>query len=479
VKLRIAILSVALLFAQQAPRSLADVVSDLDKLMAELKALAAPSTGQRILVAPGESLQAALDRATGGDTVVLQPGARYVGALTLGAKTGGVVTVQSSATLPNRRITPGDSALLPIIASGNLGPAVTGTGAANWKLDGLAFESTSSGAGEILAFEGAENVTLDRLLIVAGPNGQKRAIRGNGRRVALVRSWVANIIRAGQDSQAFAAWEGAGPYLLDDNYLEASGENVLFGGSDNYLGGAASNPADITITRNYFFKPLAWKAIGGTVKNLFELKNATRVVIRDNVFENNWTDAQAGWSIVLTPKNQDGRAPWTVVKDVLFERNVVKGVERGVNLTGRDYAHVTQQASGIVIRKNVIETSGQCLQVGGELADLTVEDNVCDNGYNIATLYVGGILLVEGAGTVDAKFAIGTFAFNRNVARHNDYGIIGGGIGTPALTANVTTWTFLDNRFVGLKRTYPATTVNIDEPALAAAKAALLKEIGR
>jgi hypothetical protein len=71
-------------------------------------------------------------------------------------------------------------------------------------------------------------------------------------------------------------------------------------------------------------------------------------------------------------------------------------------------------------------------------------------------------------------------AFNRNVARHNEYGIIGGGIGTAALVANgISDYTFSDNRFVGLRGRYPETTRNITEAELQEAKAALLKELGR
>ena len=54
------------------------------------------------------------------------------------------------------------------------------------------------------------------------PQGQKRAIRATAPRSRLTRSHIANIWRSGQDSQAFCAWDGAGPYTLTDNYLEAA-----------------------------------------------------------------------------------------------------------------------------------------------------------------------------------------------------------------------------------------------------------------
>ena len=55
-------------------------------------------------------------------------------------------------------------------------------------------------------------------------------------------------------------------------------------------------------------KPAAWRASAWTVKNLFELKNAQRVLVDGNVLERNWPQAQNGYSILLTPRNQDGTA---------------------------------------------------------------------------------------------------------------------------------------------------------------------------
>ena len=64
------------------------------------------------------------------------------------------------------------------------------------------------------------------------------------------------------------------------------------------------------------FKPMTWMQgqpgyVGGIdgnpfiVKNLFELKNAQRVLFEGNVLEDTWGGfSQAGFAILLTPKNQ-------------------------------------------------------------------------------------------------------------------------------------------------------------------------------
>jgi hypothetical protein len=84
-------------------------------------------------------------------------------------------------------------------------------------------------------------------------------------------------------------------------------ENIIFGGSDPEIAGLV--PSDITVRGNLVTKDLAWKAIRFQVKNLFELKNARRVVVDGNVFEYSWTSGQEGSGIVITVRNQSGKLP--------------------------------------------------------------------------------------------------------------------------------------------------------------------------
>ena len=80
-------------------------------------------------------------------------------------------------------------------------------------------------------------------------------------------------------------------------------------------GGASTDVVeDIVIRDNHLFKPLRWKAgdpsFDGhdwSIKNSFELKNARRVLVEGNVFENNWVDSQAGFAILLTVRGEGYR----------------------------------------------------------------------------------------------------------------------------------------------------------------------------
>jgi hypothetical protein len=80
-----------------------------------------------------------------------------------------------------------------------------------------------------------------------------------------------------------------GPFKIVNNFLEAAGETIIFGG-----GRATATPTDIEIRRNHMFKPMTWMKgqpgfVGGVdgspfiVKNLFELKNAQRVLLEGNI----------------------------------------------------------------------------------------------------------------------------------------------------------------------------------------------------
>jgi hypothetical protein len=414
-----------------------------------------------ISVRPGADLQSALDSAQPGDEIVLTAGGRYVGQFRLPRKPfGSVITIRSSAVLPARRITPADAALLPSIASGVAAEALLGEGASNWRLDGLKFESNSGGEGTIIALQDASNVTMDRLLIVAGEAGQKRAITGNGKQITLTRSYIANCWRTGQDSQAFAAWDGSGPYTISDNYLEAASENVLFGGADSAA--ADRIPADILVEGNHFSKQLSWKGTPKVVKNLFELKAARRATIRNNLFERNWTDGQSGTAILFTVRNQDGRSPWTVVEDVLFERNVIQDTEGVFAISGYDDENASGRATRITLRRNLAVASGNFLLVGGEVGTLTIDHNTVDQQGTFAVLFKGDVW-TAGSSRRSGRFAVESLTITNNLANHGLYGVFGeeAGIGTPALAGLTRSYVWMNNVLAGSaarEYEYPAVT---------------------
>jgi hypothetical protein len=183
-------------------------------------------------------------------------------------------------------------------------------------------------------------VVLDRLYIHGSPRDDTR--RGvdfsGGTSLAVQDSYFSDFHCSTTcvDSQAVAGGNGSlamGPWKIDDNFLEAAGENILFGGDT-----ATQTPADIEIRFNHLFKPMFWlegqpgyKSPPFVVKNHIELKNAQRVLIDSNILDDNWGGfTQHGYSILLTPKNQDiagvSVCPLCQVTDVTIRYSTINHV---------------------------------------------------------------------------------------------------------------------------------------------------------
>jgi hypothetical protein len=395
-------------------------------------------TGRTIRVAAGESLQNAIDEAKGGDLIALEPGATYQGPFQLRRKDGdGWVVISSAAKdlpQPGQRISPSDRSKLAKLTSSSGTIVRADPGAHHYRLVGLEIAPAD---GEYLNTlielgddaRGVEalphHLIVERSYIHGDPaRGARRGIAMNARHMAVVDSWFADFKERGADTQAIAGWNGDGPFRIANNYLEASGENIMFGGADPAIPGLV--PADIEIVRNHFAKPLRWKSghpsfegTEWTVKNLLELKNARRVVIDGNLFEHNWPQAQNGFAILFTVRNQDGRAPWSTIEDVVFSNNLVRHVAAGVNILGRDDNHPSGQARRIAIRNNVfLDVGGQwgngrLFQLLNGTSGVTIERNTA--------LQTGNIL----SGGDSAPHT--HFVFQGNIAPHNENGINGSG----------------------------------------------------
>ena len=497
----------------------------------------------------GENLQSALNSAQPGDTLFLEAGAEFVGNFVLPVKAGDapiVVRSALNAQLPvaGQRIQPGHARLLARLRSPNTVAALrTAAGAHNWYVQYLEFGATQNGYGDIIQLgdgSKAQN-TVARVranvlshLYVHGDRllGQKRCVALNAMAVTIRDSYISDCKGVGNDTQAIGGWNGPGPYLIDNNYLEGAGENVLFGGADPAITNLVAE--DIVFRNNLVSRPMAWRepiigtpldptatAQGGgsldagsyayrivarrpvgqgtigrstasvqatvavsmsgsavrlawqpvadateyrvygrapgsqamfwtvtgtefvdtgsdgtagavptsagtvwSVKNLFELKNARRVVIEDNVFENHWMESQAGYAIVLTPRNSNGACTWCVVSQVRFERNLVRDVAAGINLLGYDGGSPSQQSVDIAFRHNLFIGLSRSLGgnawfmlIGDSPRGVVVEHNTIDSdGSTVVNVY---------GGTSAAPRQITGFEMTANAARHGTYGING------------------------------------------------------
>lgn len=438
---------------------------DMDVAPAQSAAVVQP--GQPLTVPAGGNLQAALNAARPGDVIEISAGARFVGNFTLPYKPGaGWIMIRSSAhdrlPPPGSRVSPAHADLMPKIVSPNSAPAIsTASRAHHYRFIGIEITTTNAINYNLVLLESARQTSLDRVpsdivfdrcYIHGTPTGDiRRGIALNGARLAVIDSHLSDFHERGADSQAIAGWNGPGPFRIINNYLEGAGENVMFGGAAPTIHNLV--PSDIEIRRNHFVKPLTWK-IGAptyagypwTVKNLFELKNARRVIIDGNVFEHNWAHAQSGFAIVLTVRTERDAAPWAVVEDVTFVNNIVRHTASGINILGRDDSSAmgAGRTRRIAIKNNLFVDvggaewggEGRLLQMLEGIGDVLIEHNTA--------FHTGAIIVADGAPHQG-------FVYRNNIAFHNQYGVFGSGQGSgmPALLHYFPGFVFQKNMVIG------------------------------
>jgi hypothetical protein len=428
------------------------------------------AAGSVIRVAAGGDLQAALERARPGDTVMLAAGATYRGAFRLPKKAGAsFVTVRTSASdaqLPaaGERLDPRrHAALLPKLVGGVSGEPVVRAepGTHHYRFVGIEFGPTVGGENDIVQLGTGREATAEELphdfeferCYFRGDarTGQRRGIALNARAVAVRDSHFADFKREGDESQAMAGWGGPGPFEITNNYIEAAGEGVLFGGAAPAM---QVTPADIVVRGNHFNKPTAWRSGRWVVKNHLELKNARRVLIEGNLLTNVWTSGQEGTAVLFTVRAEDGRAPWAAIEDVEFKGNVVRGAGNCFLV----HAYEGRGGRRLVIRDNLFADidkarwggDGKFLVVS-QWDGLTVEQNTI--------ITSGAITSAYGRPTTG-------FVFRRNIVTHNEYGFHGDGRepGAASLGAFFPGAQVSDNAIVGgrpqdysARNAYPAT----------------------
>jgi hypothetical protein len=439
-----------------------------------------------IVVGRKDNLQEAINRAVPGDTIVLEAGSVFTGSFLLPKKSGeSYITIQTSriAELPeNVRVGPGQAALFAKLQTTGSKPVIeTESGSHHYKFAGIEFSASAPDVRtyELIRFgltgkpqsdlaSVPNNLVIDRCYIHGFPTQEiQRGISVNSATTQITNSYISDIHGIGYDSQAICGWNGPGPFLIVNNYLEAAGENLMFGGAGPTIPNLI--PSDIKIRRNTFFKPLSWKVgdpgyagIHWTVKNLLELKMARNVVIDGNTFENSWVDGQAGYAVLFTVRNQTGNAPWAILENVSFTNNTVKNSQSGIQTLGSDYNHPSQQSTGLIIANNVFDGISHWFITVNGYNNVTVEHNTHFQRSNIITL----------TGPQSQGFI-----YRNNLTVRNPYGVYGDktGEGNVGLTKFVPDNVFAGNVVAGADSAryptgnfYPATLTDIQSYRLTA-----------
>ena len=428
----------------------------------------APTRSYRI----GTNLQAALDTAKSGDELRLS--GTYTGNFVLPKCTasGWIILTTASIALPpaGTRVTPADAPNLPRIQTTNTEPAIsTVPGACNYVLRGLdvygALENPAVTSYGIVKLGGGgdegqttlasvpKDFVIERSWIHGAPgHNDTRCIVLNSANTIIRDSWISNCHAKGSDSQAIEGWNGPGPYLIENNFVGGAGENIMFGGADPGIQGLS--PSDITIRRNHVAKDTTWRG-KWTVKNLFELKNARRVLVESNVFENNWVDGQSGMAIVIK-SSQDacGTCTWQGTTDLTFRWNIVRNSPRGFNLQAVDCSgqacvdvHVQRVRAENNLFQNIGAEGDAWLNLlTNDLTDIALVNNTYLHAPNVGTSRGAAIMMDYGYRSARR------IEIRNNIFTSGAYEVFhsGGNIGSAALDSLAgPSWIFKGNAIVG------------------------------
>ena len=157
-------------------------------------------------------------------------------------------------------------------------------------------------------------------------------------------------------------------------------------------------------------------------KNLIELKNAQRVTIDGNLLEHNWAGAQAGYAVVLTPRNHNGTAPWAAVRDVTFTNNILRHSAGAINILGYDDTQAEGSAltERIMVRNNLFDDITPASWGGGLTRVFLI-------GQGASRVTFDGNTIFHGTSTVLSAYGapMPFFVFTNNIAVHAKYGVMG------------------------------------------------------
>lgn len=237
----------------------------------------------------------------------------------------------------------------------------------------LVFNLLEIGSGfETSQYGMVSHVEVDRCAFhdfSATDQGPIRDIAENGRYVWIHDSWIGGAKSNFTDSQAIGGWGSLGPTLIENNFIEAAAENLLYGG--NYVTYYPLANANKTIRGNYIYKPFSWKTASATaspsgscqsdnsvdplhpggewyldtmtsqqyqcvagswsttastppnwgVKNLYEHKNGQGITLSGNILQGSWTNQQAGQA--FTFGQAEGSGPGFANDHIAVMNNLV------------------------------------------------------------------------------------------------------------------------------------------------------------
>ena len=246
-------------------------------------------TGSIVSVHSGDDLQAKYNAASCGQDLVLDDGAVFTGSYVFNKQctasnwilvegtgcSNGTVSIPTYATQASANsasIPPWPAPTLThyaTITNTSTGAPVTTTNTSNvpatynyfgcLEVTSSAFQyaliSISNGLFETLAGQLGDHLIFDRMYVHGLPSQatvqMRRGFLVTGSNISIVNSYVSQIYDSNADSQAILGGFGPGPYLIQNNFLSAPTEVIMFGGvgkTPGYSCTIAASPAPTTTT---------------------------------------------------------------------------------------------------------------------------------------------------------------------------------------------------------------------------------------
>jgi hypothetical protein len=233
-------------------------------------------------------VQAAIDAAVPGDTILLRAGQTFTGNYVLRNKnttSTQFITIRSDAADSNfpaagvRLIPEGRagwntrrSVLARLIGAGGTAKSTAifraAAGAHHYRIQFLEIDGVANvgyetlvelgtGVGQTSLSQVPHSLVIDRVWLHGHSiKGMKRGIYLNSASTDILNSYFEDFWSLA-DSQAISSTNGPGPFRIINNHLEAAGENIQFGGDDPKILNLV--PSDIQIRGNYMSKDLKWR----------------------------------------------------------------------------------------------------------------------------------------------------------------------------------------------------------------------------
>ena len=343
------------------------------------------------------NLQTAINAASPGDIISVTAGETFTGNFTLPEKSNPNnkwIYIQSSAysslPAPSTRVALSDASNMARIKTTTYnGTAISADNKANYyRLVGLELYATTNHCNYLTLFgdrtltdenDQPHHIIIDRCYL-HGDSDVLYPVVFSGPTMAIIDSYLSDLRRgAGSGyNQGIKGDNGRGPYKIQNNYIEVATINVMFGGDATYITNMI--PSDIEIKDNHFTKKIDWYNVYAC-KTHFEIKNAQRVLIDGNEFDNSWVakSDQRGQALNLRTQGSLGgqQITWAACQDITITNNIFHDVGTGITITG-DGTGVGNEAKRIKIENNLFYDLKRSYAKTNQCWPVMIDSNMAD-----------------------------------------------------------------------------------------------------